>query len=265
MTAKTTTRTSGVKPRANESDANPATPVDVCLFSTHPLFFQRFESLAASHSHLRFVTCLLDAAAVASASLEIPRADIFVIDGCCSRVLVERLASYIADQRDRASILVCSDDLSPEAVFPFLCAGVKGLIRFSEIDDLAKVIERMRLSGYYVPRPLLSQFIERLLPSRPAGLWALSRREQQILKLVLQNLSNKEIASRLNISERTVKFHVGNLLAKHNFRRRTDLILYHFQAAASSRRAPVTEANPISADSPESTNLLPLCPTGEIG
>ena len=42
----------------------------------------------------------------------------------------------------------------------------------------------------------------------------ISRREQEVLDGVLQSLGNKEIASRLNVSERTIKFHVSSLLAK---------------------------------------------------
>lgn len=41
-----------------------------------------------------------------------------------------------------------------------------------------------------------------------------SRREQEVLDCILQSLSNKEIASKLNVAERTVKFHVSSLLAK---------------------------------------------------
>jgi DNA-binding CsgD family transcriptional regulator len=41
-----------------------------------------------------------------------------------------------------------------------------------------------------------------------------SRREQEVLDCVLQGCANKEIASRLNVAERTVKFHVSSLLAK---------------------------------------------------
>src|SRR4029077_5382932 len=57
----------------------------------------------------------------------------------------------------------------------------------------------------------------------------LSRREQEVLDSLLENLSNKEIASKLNIAERTVKFHVSNLLNKFGVRRRADLILLTFQ------------------------------------
>jgi DNA-binding NarL/FixJ family response regulator len=57
----------------------------------------------------------------------------------------------------------------------------------------------------------------------------LSKREQEVLEALLENLANKEIASRFNISERTVKFHVSNLLSKFGVRRRADLILLCYQ------------------------------------
>jgi DNA-binding CsgD family transcriptional regulator len=52
----------------------------------------------------------------------------------------------------------------------------------------------------------------------------LSRREKEVLNGVLENLANKEIASRLSISERTVKFHVSSLFVKFKVRSRIELI-----------------------------------------
>ena len=52
----------------------------------------------------------------------------------------------------------------------------------------------------------------------------LSPREREVLDCVVRNLANKEIASRLNISERTVKFHVSALLAKFKVRDRVSLM-----------------------------------------
>ena len=51
----------------------------------------------------------------------------------------------------------------------------------------------------------------------------LSRRQQQVLEGVLRNLSNKEIGTLLNLSERTVKFHVSTLLAKYRVSDRVSL------------------------------------------
>jgi DNA-binding CsgD family transcriptional regulator len=52
----------------------------------------------------------------------------------------------------------------------------------------------------------------------------LSPREREVLEWLLRNLSNKEIGARLNLSERTVKYHVSALLAKFNVRDRVSLM-----------------------------------------
>ena len=54
---------------------------------------------------------------------------------------------------------------------------------------------------------------------------SLSLRQDQVLAGITQNLTNKEIANKLNISERTVKFHVSALLQKFDVRGRVDLML----------------------------------------
>ncbi|MGH9775703.1 MAG: response regulator transcription factor [Candidatus Acidiferrales bacterium] len=89
--------------------------------------------------------------------------------------------------------------------------------------------------GFWVPRKVLSGFVEAVLSDsrgnslRIKSAVSLSRREQEVLDCLLENLANKEIASKLNISERTVKFHVSNLLSKFGVQRRADLILLCYQ------------------------------------
>ena len=52
----------------------------------------------------------------------------------------------------------------------------------------------------------------------------LTRREEEVLSGLMNSLANKEIASNLNLSERTVKFHVSSLLAKFRVRGRMELV-----------------------------------------
>ncbi len=52
----------------------------------------------------------------------------------------------------------------------------------------------------------------------------LTRREEEVLSGLLKSLANKEIAANLNLSERTVKFHVSSLLAKFRVRGRMELV-----------------------------------------
>ena len=51
----------------------------------------------------------------------------------------------------------------------------------------------------------------------------LSHREQQVFQLIMNDLSNKEIAFKLNLTERTIKFHVSRLLAKFKATNRISL------------------------------------------
>ena len=52
----------------------------------------------------------------------------------------------------------------------------------------------------------------------------LTRREEEVLAGLMNSLANKEIAANLNLSERTVKFHVSSLLAKFRVRGRMELV-----------------------------------------
>ncbi|HLJ91227.1 MAG TPA: LuxR C-terminal-related transcriptional regulator [Candidatus Angelobacter sp.] len=59
---------------------------------------------------------------------------------------------------------------------------------------------------------------------------SITKREQEILGLILRRLSNKEIGSILNIAEATVKFHVSNIFSKINVNRRRELLLRFSQS-----------------------------------
>jgi len=61
--------------------------------------------------------------------------------------------------------------------------------------------------------------------SHTRSITPLSRRQDEVLAGITQNLGNKEIAAKLNISERTVKFHVSSLLQKFDVCGRVDLML----------------------------------------
>ncbi len=52
----------------------------------------------------------------------------------------------------------------------------------------------------------------------------LTRREEEVLSGLMKSLANKEIAATLNLSERTIKFHVSSLLAKFHVRGRMELV-----------------------------------------
>jgi DNA-binding CsgD family transcriptional regulator len=70
----------------------------------------------------------------------------------------------------------------------------------------------------------------------------LTRREEEVLSGLMKSLANKEIASDLNLSERTVKFHVSSLLAKFRVRGRMELVREATRNSAGAMLMPVPVA-----------------------
>lgn len=67
-------------------------------------------------------------------------------------------------------------------------------------------------------------------PSDRDALAALSERELEVVRLVAEGLSNKEISTRLSLSDKTVKNHISHILAKMNLTARTQVAVYAIRA-----------------------------------
>jgi two-component system nitrate/nitrite response regulator NarL len=213
------------------------------VLSAHPLVLDEFTRLLAS---CRVLPRLLDpgASPVAAAAEEpapFPRARVYVVDAAAPRTFVRATLEQLRSAAPSAHLLVVAQKFSEAEAFAYLRLGVRGLLTYAAAHkQLSFAVAAVAAGGFWVPRAWLSRFVDAILGAgRPApavaGRARLSRREQQVLDALLQNLANKEIASQLNVTERTIKFHVSNVLAKFAVRRRADLILYFSQHNLSVR------------------------------
>jgi two-component system nitrate/nitrite response regulator NarL len=112
-------------------------------------------------------------------------------------------------------------------------AGIKGYVtREATLADLIATIERTARGEAVCPPAVTASLLERIsvLASgrrdRPQFVDQLTNRELEIVRLIEQGMSNKEIASALCIAVPTVKNHVHNVLSKLNLQRRRDLTGY---------------------------------------
>jgi DNA-binding NarL/FixJ family response regulator len=143
---------------------------------------------------------------------------------------------WVVSRAPKSRQVVIAQKFTEANAFPLLRLGAKGLLTYAEAGrQLPAALRIVSDGGFWVPRRLLSRFVDSVLNvirgrGASKGPGNLSPRERQVLDALLENLANKEIASRLHISERTAKFHVSHLLAKFGVRRRADLILLHFQS-----------------------------------
>jgi DNA-binding NarL/FixJ family response regulator len=211
----------------------------VCLLSPHPLVLSEFERLLGK-AQFKVVSKQLESMLAPDLrNMEPPHAQVYVIDAHAARPATGALLTNILERYPEARLIVVGEHHDEGNCYSLLRLGVKGLLTYVEArDQLVRALPLVSNGGFWVPRQLLSGFVDSILSGQGRRLKTdsvtnLSRREQEVLDSLLENLSNKEIASRLNIAERTVKFHVSNLLNKFGVRRRADLILLTFQRRLS--------------------------------
>jgi DNA-binding CsgD family transcriptional regulator len=83
---------------------------------------------------------------------------------------------------------------------------------------------------------------------------SLTRREEEVLSGLMQSQANKEIAGNLNLSERTVKFHVSSLLAKFRVRGRMELV----REASRQTGAALSLPMPVPVTTREARTYVPM-------
>jgi DNA-binding NarL/FixJ family response regulator len=208
----------------------------VCLLSPHPMVLNEFHRLLED-SGFQITSKQLDSMLAPDLrNLDVPRASVYVVDAHAARQATGVLLGNILDHNSGARLLIVGDRLKESDSYALLRQGVKGILTYAEArEQLPRALPQVASGGIWVPRPVLSRFVDSILNGRqgrrlnPESTHELSHREQEVLTGLLENLANKELAQKMKISERTVKFHVSNLLAKFGVRRRADLILLCYQ------------------------------------
>lgn len=209
----------------------------VCILSPHPLVLAEFSRALAGPAFDVTTRQLESTLGPDLRKVTVPHAAVYVVDAArASQPATAALIANIMETSPSARLLVVAEQFSTTERHNLLRLGAKGLLTYADASgQLARALPQVSRGGFWVPRSTLSEFIDSILVDqhgrrlKVATAKELSRREREVLDVLLENLANKEIASRFNISERTVKFHVSNLLAKFNVRRRADLILLCYQ------------------------------------
>lgn len=203
----------------------------VCLLSQHPMVLEEFQRLLARPGIQPRAHRVQAFAVLAGQQGAIPPAHVYVIDSHCPRPVIEKIGRAIQERHPKSPLLFLADQFDQKSAFFLLRLGAKGLLRHADAhDQLLRALRGVAKGGFWVPRKLLSSFVDSVLRAKRGGhggRWSvqLSRRETQVFESLLDNLSNKEIAAKLRISERTVKFHVSNVLTKFGVGRRADLLM----------------------------------------
>jgi DNA-binding NarL/FixJ family response regulator len=136
--------------------------------------------------------------------------------------------------RERASpsrVIVLTSFLDDERLMPALQAGAAGyLLKDVEPAELARAVRSACADEALIDPTVAARLLATLGSQAPRpgadGTERLTRREREVLELIALGYSNKRIALDLGVAEKTVKTHVGHLLAKLGVSDRTQAALY---------------------------------------
>jgi DNA-binding NarL/FixJ family response regulator len=134
-------------------------------------------------------------------------------------------------------VLILTMHKDKEYLYHAFSAGAEGYLLKEDADsELIAAIDTLRKGGTYVS-PLLSSQLANLFmqKSRPGAQQAaspgenLTTREREIIKLIAEGKSSKEVADLLFISSRTVQHHRANIMRKLSIKKTADLVKYAIQ------------------------------------
>jgi NarL family two-component system response regulator YdfI len=120
------------------------------------------------------------------------------------------------------------DDPSADWTADALRSGIKAILpRDSGVDEILAAIQAAR-AGFVFLDPDVTQTLASRIPTqaaqKTAGLDDLTPREVEVLRMLAEGLGNREMASRLGISDHTVKFHISSILDKLGASTRTEAV-----------------------------------------
>lgn len=126
----------------------------------------------------------------------------------------------------RIVVLTVSD--AKNDIFTLIDAGADGyLLKDTEPDILIEQLKRIAQGEVILSESIKNLLIEGRPEDEPIK--SLTDREMDVLRLIATGLSNKQIATKLFISEETVKVHIRNLLRKLNVHSRVAATVLYFQ------------------------------------
>jgi two-component system nitrate/nitrite response regulator NarL len=168
-----------------------------------------------------------DAGSVA-ASLTERQTDVIVFDTAIAGAL--RLLRQLGAVESHPRIVALGVREDEDAIAACAAAGVSGFVaRDASFDELVRTIVAVSRGESACSASLLAKLLRRMASLAPIDATTdmrLTTREREILTLVDQGFSNKEIASRLSIEMSTVKNHVHNVLEKLQVHRRGDAVAH---------------------------------------
>jgi two-component system, NarL family, nitrate/nitrite response regulator NarL len=203
----------------------------IILVDDHPMLREGVAATLSAESDFEIVGQGDDAEMAIQLAGEL-QPDVMLLDVSMPQGGGLRAAREIADRYPIIKIIMLTVSETEEDVLGAFKAGARGyVLKGVKGSELVRIV-RTILGGepYVTPKlaaTLLGEAREKTTksPPEPDPLSDLTRREKEILELVAVGQSNKEVARNLNLTEKTIKYNMTNILQKLQVRNRVEAAL----------------------------------------
>ncbi len=195
-----------------------ATAIRTIIVDDNRLVRDGLASLLTAQSGFK-VPAAVDTAKACLAALD-GKTAVVLVDAILGKTTSRHLIEQIRDTAPATKIVVM--DLMPaeQDIIQFIQAGANGfVVKDATIEQLVTTVRAVAAGGSVIPPVLTGTVLTHIAAQaavEPEAVEAvrMTRREREVIALIADGLSNKEIATRLNMATDTVKSHVHNILEK---------------------------------------------------
>lgn len=207
--------------------------ITVLIADDHALFREGLGTLLAHQEDIQVVGEAADGLQAIS-MVEALQPDILLLDVRMPELGGIEALPKIRKKSPRTKVLMISGFPENEFMVEALQRGAKGCVsKSASCNELVKAIRVTYAGEIWATRMVLAQALDSLRQKTQEvnapfseTRETLTDREQEIVKWVIQGMTNKEVAARLGISEKTVKTHLSHIFSKLKVGRRLQLLLH---------------------------------------
>ena len=202
----------------------------ILVADDHPIFRFGLSSLLASHEGWEVCGEAADGRDTVEKCGQL-KPDLLILDICMPKLNGVDAARQILRNHPTQKILILTDVDSEDVVRDCLDAGVRGWVFKSDrTADLTTAVEALQSERSVFPSRVSDLLMDSYRKRRGVGQFSklpqLSPREREVVQLLAESKTSKEVAMVLNISLKTVETHRSNILLKLNLHSVTELVLY---------------------------------------
>ncbi|MGF7429378.1 response regulator transcription factor [Thermoanaerobacterium thermosaccharolyticum] len=197
--------------------------INILIADDHVLLRQGLKQIIELEEDMKVIYQASDGEEAYNAAKKISP-DIILMDINMPNINGIKAAKMLKNDNPKNKIMFLTIYNDKEYLMEALKIGVEGyILKDADSDELIKAIRTISNGGVYIHPSLVSE-IENLDVDECKK--ELTDREMQILSLIAEGYSNKEIADKLFLSEKTVKNHVYNIFRKLDVKDRTQAAIY---------------------------------------